>query len=193
MNLIAKVTLSQLVVIDMQTRLAGIMPSNEMQAVVKNCSILLQAAKLLEVPAIVTEQYPQGLGVTVLELSALLDGKNPIEKITFSCAGEPKFNAKLTSDKSQVFLAGMETHICVLQTALGLLQSDNKLQGASKKSHQVFIAEDAVISRNANNKVNALARLRDAGCIISNTESIVFEWLGVAKGDAFKQISRLIR
>jgi len=193
MSLIAKVTLSQLVVIDMQTRLAGIMPSNEMQAVVKNCSILLQAAKLLEVPAIVTEQYPQGLGVTVLELSALLDGKNPIEKITFSCAGEPKFNAKLTSNKSQVFLAGMETHICVLQTALGLLQSDNKLQGASKKSHQVFIAEDAVISRNANNKVNALARLRDAGCIISNTESIVFEWLGVAKGDAFKQISRLIR
>ena len=193
MSLIAKVTLSQLVVIDMQTRLAGIMPSNEMQAVVKNCSILLQAAKLLEVPAIVTEQYPQGLGVTVLELSALLDGKNPIEKITFSCAGEPKFNAKLTSDKSQIVLAGMETHICVLQTALGLLQGESKLQTANKKPHQVFIAEDAVISRNPTNKANALARLRDAGCIISNTESIVFEWLGVAKGDTFKQISRLIR
>ncbi len=191
--------LSQLVVIDMQTRLAGIMPSDEMQAVIKNCSILLQAAKLLEVPSIVTEQYPQGLGVTLPELSALLDGKKSIEKITFSCAGEPKFNAKLTSDKSQIVLAGMETHICVLQTALGLLQGASKLQGesklqtANKKPHQVFIAEDAVISRNANNKANALARLRDAGCIISNTESIVFEWLGVAKGDTFKQISRLIR
>lgn len=187
MSLIAKANLSQLVIVDVQTCLAAVMPSTEMQAVIKNCSILLQAAKLLEVPAIFTEQYPQGLGVTVPELSILLDGKKPIEKTTFSCTGEPKFNAKLSSDKSQIVLAGMETHICVLQTALGLLQKN------SKRAHQVFIAEDAVISRNAHNKANALARLRDAGCIISNTESIVFEWLGVAKGDAFKQISQLIR
>ncbi len=187
MNLIARSTLSQLIVIDVQERLSGVMPSDEMQAVIKNCSILMQAAKLLEVPLIVTEQYPQGLGVTLPKLSSLLDGKLPVEKITFSCTNEPKFTSKLTSDRSQVVLAGMEAHICVLQTALGLLQ------GAVKLPHQVFIAEDAIISRNASNKVNALARMRDAGCIISNTESIVFEWLGVAQGDAFKQISRLIR
>ena len=187
MNLIAKSTLSQLVVIDVQVRLAGVMLTDEMQAVVKNCGILLQAAKLLEVPTLVTEQYPQGLGATVPELSAFLDNKKPIEKITFSCTAEPKFNAKLTSDRPQIVLAGMEAHVCVLQTALGLLQ------GSTKQPHQVFIAEDAIISRNANNKANALARMREAGCIISNTESIVFEWLGVAQGDAFKKISQLIR
>ncbi len=175
----------------MQTRLAAVMPNDAMQAVVKNCSILLQAAKLLEVPAIVTEQYPQGLGATLPELATLLDDRRPIEKTSFSCANEPKFNAKLTSDRSQVVLAGMEAHICVLQTALGLVQSLGKT--FDKPAHQIFIAEDAIISRNPSNKANALARMRDAGCIISNTESIVFEWLGVAQGDVFKQISRLIR
>lgn len=192
MSLIAKATLSQLVIIDVQIRLAAVMAVNDMQAVIKNCSILLQAAKLLEVPTVVTEQYPQGLGDTVPELSNLFDNHKPIEKTAFSCTSEPKFNAKLTTDRSQIVLSGMETHICVLQTALGLLQNSSK-QSSIKTARQVFIAEDAVISRNANNKANALGRLRDAGCIISNTESIVFEWLGVAKGDAFKQISQLIR
>ena len=187
MNLITKSTLSQLIVIDVQERLSGVMSIAEMQAIVKNCSILMQAAKLLEVPLIVTEQYPQGLGVTLPKLSSLIDGKPPVEKITFSCTNEPKFNAKLTSDRPQIVLAGMEAHICVLQTAFGLLQA------VGRDPHQVFIAEDAIISRNASNKVNALARMRDAGCIISNTESIVFEWLGVAQGAAFKQISQLIR
>ena len=190
MSLTAKSSLSQLVIIDMQLRLAGIMPTDEMQAVIKNCAILLQAAKLLEVPTLITEQYPKGLGITLPELSILLADKNPIEKIAFSCTGEPKFNAKLTADKSQIILAGMEAHICVLQTALGLLPS--QLANA-KPARQVLIAEDAVISRNANNKANAIARMRDAGCIISNTESIVFEWLGAAQGDAFKKISQLIR
>ena len=95
--------------------------------------------------------------------------------------------------KRIAFLNGgmiLDLHICVLQTALGLLP--NKLAHA-KPARQVFIAEDAVISRNAPNKANAIARMRDAGCIISNTESIVFEWLGAAQGDAFKQISQLIR
>lgn len=182
-----KSALSQLIIIDMQERLSGLMPVAEMQAVVKNCSILLQAAKLLEVPMIITEQYPKGLGATLPKLSYLLESKTPIEKITFSCTNEPKFTAKLTSDRSQVVLAGMEAHICVLQTALSLLQS------SAKQPHQVFIAEDAIISRNTNNKANALARMRDTGCIITNTESIVFEWLGVAHGDAFKEISQLIR
>jgi nicotinamidase-related amidase len=80
-------------------------------------------------------------------------------------------------------LAGMEAHICVLQTALQLQESGK----------QVFVVEDAVISRDPANKTNALLRLRQAGVIVSNTESVVFEWLKVAEGDAFKQISRLIR
>lgn len=178
--------LSQLIIIDMQTRLLTAMPQDAMQAVIKNCGILAQAAAMLEVPVIVTEQYPKGLGNTVPELLALLTLKSPkikpVEKLTFSCMAEPKFSRQLSRDYSQMVLAGMEAHICVLQTALDM-----------QHSKQVFVAEDAIISRNPANKANALARMRDAGCIISNTESIVFEWLGKADGDAFKAISKLIR
>jgi nicotinamidase-related amidase len=84
----------------------------------------------------------------------------------------------------------MEAHICVLQTALDLAALSASSENKFPK--QVFVAEDAVISRNPANKANALARMREAGCVISNTESIVFEWLGTAEGDAFKAISKLI-
>lgn len=178
-----QVTSSQLVLLDMQVKLASAMPVDAMADVVKNCGILLQAAKILDVPLIVTEQYPQGLGHTLPELTALLPACNPVEKIAFSCVNEPKFNRQLTRDHSQVVLSGMEAHICILQTALDLLATGK----------QVFIAEDAVISRSYANKANAIARMRDAGCVISNTESIVFEWLGMAGSDAFKTISKLVR
>ncbi|MDI1308879.1 MAG: isochorismatase family protein [Methylotenera sp.] len=175
--------LSQLVIVDTQTRLITAMPQDELQSIVKNIGILAQAAKLLAVSAIITEQYPQGLGHTLPELTALLPNVKPVEKLTFSCMAEPIFSRQLTRDHSQIVLTGMEAHICILQTALDLLSAGK----------QVFVAEDAVISRNPANKANALARMREAGCIISNTESIVFEWLGIAKGDAFKAISKLIR
>lgn len=178
-----QVTSSQLVLLDMQVKLASAMPVDAMADVVKNCGILLQAAKILDVPLIVTEQYPQGLGHTLPELTALLPACNPVEKIAFSCVNEPKFNRQLTRDHSQVVLSGMEAHICILQTALDLLATGK----------QVFVAEDAVISRSYANKANAIARMRDAGCVISNTESIVFEWLGMAGSDAFKTISKLVR
>ncbi|HEX5539549.1 MAG TPA: isochorismatase family protein [Methylophilaceae bacterium] len=174
---------SQLVIIDVQERLAGAMAADAVQQVVRNCGILLQAAALLEIPALYTEQYPKGLGPTVPELMPLLAQDMRVQKIVFSCCQEPRFCRRLTSDRPQVILAGMEAHICILQTALQLQQM----------GRQVFVAEDAVLSRNASNKANALARLREAGVIISNTESIVFEWLGRAEGDAFKQISRLVR
>jgi nicotinamidase-related amidase len=186
-NQMSRAALSQLIIIDVQTRLLTAMPQDAMQAVIKNCGILAQAAVMLEVPVIVTEQYPKGLGNTVPELLALLPNlksanSKPVEKLTFSCMAEPKFSRQLSRDYSQMVLAGMEAHICVLQTALDM-----------QHSKQVFVAEDAIISRNTANKANALARMREAGCIISNTESIVFEWLGKADGDAFKAISKLIR
>ena len=174
--------LSQLILIDMQTRLLNAMQQDEMQAVIRNCGVLAQAAAMLEVPVIVSEQYPKGLGNTVPEILDFLPKIKPVDKLTFSCMAEPKFSRQLTRDHSQIILAGMEAHICVLQTALDL-----------QPSKQVFVAEDAIISRNPANKANALARMRDAGCIISNTESIVFEWLGKADGDSFKAISKLIR
>ncbi|MGB7816643.1 MAG: isochorismatase family protein [Methylotenera sp.] len=181
--MLANQQLSQLVVIDMQVKLASVMPAEALHGVVKNCGVLAQAAHLLAVATILTEQYPQGLGETIPEIRQHLPNCKPITKTAFSACGEPRFSQQLHRDKPQIILAGMEAHICVLQTALALLQAD-KL---------VFVAEDAVISRNPANKANALARLRDAGCVISNTESVMFEWLGNANHEAFKAISKLIR
>lgn len=181
-RLICQTDSSQLVIIDMQERLAGAMPAEDMQQVMKNSAILLQAAAQLEVPAIHTEQYPKGLGPTCTALLPLLPAP-AVSKTAFSCCDEPNFQCKLAGDRPQVILAGMEAHICVLQTALAL----------QEHGRQVFIVEDAVLSRNPLNKANALARLRQAGIIVSNTESVLFEWLGKAEGDTFKTLSKLIR
>ncbi|HZV98583.1 MAG TPA: isochorismatase family protein [Methylophilaceae bacterium] len=174
---------SQLAIIDVQERLAAVMAADQLQKLVKNCGILLQAAAMLEIPAIYTEQYPKGLGNTVPELLPWLKPEQRVEKTAFSCSDEPGFCRKLTGDRPQIILAGMEAHICILQTALHL----------QEMGHQVFVVEDAVLARDPINKANALERLRQAGVILSNTESILFEWLGAAEGEAFKQISRLVR
>lgn len=176
---------SCLVIVDMQQKLAAAMAPEIMQDVTRNCSLLIQAAALLEIPALYTEQYPKGLGPTLPELAELLSGKPRVEKTAFACCDEPAFCRHLTKDKPHIILAGMEAHICILQTALGLKQQD--------ANRQIFIAEDAVISRNSSARINAMERLREAGVIVSNTESIIFEWLGKAEGDAFKQISRLLK
>lgn len=174
---------SQLAIIDVQTKLCGVMSVVEMQVVANNISILLQTANRLQVPVIVTEQYPQALGETIPEISQHFIGIKPIEKTVFSAYAEPRFKAQCQRDKSQIILAGLEAHICVLQTALDLMA----------QGKQVIVVEDAVLSRNANNKRNAMMRLAQAGCIIASTESVVFEWLGHAKHEAFKEISKLIK
>jgi nicotinamidase-related amidase len=149
---------SQLVIIDMQIKLSTAMPSDAMQAVVNNNQRLIQAAQLLGQPILVTEQYPQGLGATMPELQACLTHYQPIEKTAFSACGEQRFVQKLHRDQSHIVLTGMEAHICVLQTALAL-------QALGKT---VFVVEDAVISRSTSNHQNAMARLNNAGCIITN-------------------------
>ncbi len=178
-----KVDLSQLLIVDVQTRLVGVMPPEAVAACIKNAGILAQAARLLSVPIILTEQYPKGLGHTAVELLDQLGDVLPVEKTAFSCVAEAKVKRQFSRDRSQIVLAGMEAHICILQTAMDLMATGK----------QVCIAEDAIISRQPANKANAIARMREAGCMISNTESIVFEWLGKAEGDAFKTISQLIR
>lgn len=172
-------------IVDVQERLAQAMEAQAMQRVAKRCGLLLQAAELLEIPALYTEQYPKGLGATLPELSALLAGKPRIEKTAFSCCEVLSFRSHLSQDRPHIILAGMEAHICILQTAMQLKQQDPQ--------REIFIAEDAVISRNSSARINALERLRTAGVIVSNSESIVFEWLGKAEGEVFKQISRLLR
>jgi nicotinamidase-related amidase len=180
---LANVQQSQLVLIDVQLKLASVMPKDAMQAVVKNCEILAQAATLLSVPITLTEQYPQGLGVTLPEITQHLTNYKPIAKTAFSAYNEPKFRQQLQQDSPSIILAGMEAHICILQTALAL-------NDAGKK---VYVVEDAVISREPANKANALARLRDAGCVVSNTESVLFEWLSDANHEAFRALSKLIK
>ena len=181
--LLAKANLSQLVIIDVQSKLASTMVPVAMQAMLKNCIMLVTAAKLLEVPVLMTEQYAKGLGHSVPELLSALPNIKAVDKLNFSCMGEAKFSRQLTRDRSQIVLVGMEAHICILQTALDMLEAGK----------QVFVVEDAIVSRNPAHKANAIARMRNAGCIITNTESMVFEWLGKAEGENFKAISQLIR
>jgi nicotinamidase-related amidase len=183
--MLARRELSCLVIIDMQERLVNAMAPGAMEAVTKYSSILIRAATLLEIPILYTEQYPKGLGSTIPELADLLAGNPRIEKTAFSCCEEPTFCRQLTKDRPHIILAGLEAHVCVLQTAIQLKQQDEK--------RQIFIAEDAVLSRNPSYKINAMERLNEAGVIISNSESIIFEWLGKAEGEVFKQISRLLR
>lgn len=181
--LLSSKTRDQLVIVDMQARLCDAMDPAALSEVIRNCSILLQASKLLEVPALYTEQYPHGLGPTLPELAQWLPTDSRVEKTCFSCCEESDFSAKIDDTRPQIVLAGAEAHVCILQTALQLREM----------SHAVFVVEDAIISRNPANKANALNRLRQAGVVVTNTESVVFEWLAIAEGDAFKQISRLVR
>ena len=171
-----------LLVVDIQERLAVAMAERE--RVVANAGHLIAAAKLLGVPVLVTEQYPKGLGPTVPELRAALDPAVPVEKITFDCCGEPSFAPALEqTGRSTVIVCGMEAHICVLQTVLGLLAT----------GMIVHVAADAVCSRNPENARTALELQRDAGAVITCTETVLFQLLGRAGTPEFKAIQARIR
>jgi len=174
--------LSQVIFIDIQDKLVDIMPKSEIKKVIDASSILIQAAKILEVPYLYTEQYPKGLGFTVKELKSLFSN-SPIEKKAFSCLDEPNFKSHLVKSRPQIILCGLETHICILQTALALKNSGK----------EVFVVEDATLSRSHLNHQNAIARLRSEGVVITNIESVIFEWLRVAEGDHFKAVAKLIK
>ena len=175
---------SVLILMDIQERLTAAMPNGVRERLIAQVSILLTASKALSVPLIVTEQYPKGLGSTELALKSLLAETVPIiEKTSFSSAKVEGFLAAIAETKrTQIILTGMETHICILQSALDLQQ----------QGYQVFVVEDAVSSRLTTNQDNALQRMRQAGVIVSNVESIIFEWLGDAKHPEFRSLSKLI-
>jgi len=175
---------SRLVLIDIQSRLAEAMQPELRAHAIPNSAILAKAAWELGIPVTVTRQYPKGLGELVPELASALSEDQPmIDKTSFSCCGTDPFLAALEGERRQVVIAGMETHVCVLQTAHDLLE----------RGYQVFVVEDAVCSRRELNHHNALARLRQAGAIVSNTESVLFEWLRDARHEQFKTLSQLIK
>jgi nicotinamidase-related amidase len=174
---------SVLVLMDIQERLTVAMANGVRERLIAQISILLAASRALSVPVIVTEQYPKGLGPTESALKSLLSEAPVIEKTSFSSVKADGFLEAITEVKrTQIILTGMETHICILQSALDLQQ----------QGYQVFVVEDAVSSRSTKNQDNALHRMRQAGVIISNVESIVFEWLGNAKHPEFRSLSKFI-
>ena len=148
--------------------------------VVGNTATLLQGAQALGVPVVVTEQYPKGLGRTVPEVAEHLDGVEPIEKVCFSAAAADGFDAE---GRQQALVCGIETHVCVSQTAHDLLE----------RGMEVHVARDAVTSRTEENREVGLRKMERSGAVITSVETALFELLGAAGSDEFKTVQRLIK
>jgi nicotinamidase-related amidase len=157
----------------------------ERRAAVVGTSVLLaRVARLLGVPVIVTRQYPMGLGDSVPEIAATLADIAPVDKVTFSCCGEPAFTRRLRETaRHQVILAGMETHICVAQTALDL----------RAEGYAVHVVADATCSRRPDDHRVALDRLMAAGVVVTSAESVIYEMLGCAGTDEFREVLELVK
>lgn len=176
---------SQLLIIDIQERLASAMPADVLETVINNNRILIQAANELKIPVNYSEQYPKGLGNTVADLADELSVPHlSFTKTCFSCTEEEGFNELISRHKrQQVIIGGIESHICVLQTAIQL----------QKQGYAVYVVEDGICSRKKIHHKNAIARLRQHGITVSNVESVLFEWLKNAKHPSFKKLSSLIK
>ncbi len=171
---------SILCLVDLQQKLMPAIAGGD--EVVANAGRLLAAAEELNVPVVSTEQNPKGLGPTVPELTRA-EGAHPVvAKMTFdSCSAAGVMDALPAGH--HIVLAGAEAHVCVLQTALGLLE----------RSRRVFVVGDAVGSRRPENKKAALRRLERAGAEVVTTEMVIFEWLGSAEDPAFKSVIALVK
>lgn len=174
-----------LVVIDVQERLFPAMDSDHREEVMRNIKVLAAAARRLQLPTVVTEQYPKGLGHTLQELrEALPAGVEPLEKVAFSCWGVESVRARLTATGArQLLLGGIEAHVCVLMSALDLLA----------EGYGVHVVADAVTSRTQANWRLAMAQLRQAGAVVTTTETVLFQLLRQADTDDFRELARLIR
>jgi nicotinamidase-related amidase len=168
-----------LLVIDIQEKLLP--PIFNKEQLVKNSQLLIRLAGILKIPSLMTVQYAKGLGNTVPEIASLLPGTEAIDKLTFSCFGSDTFCSLLKSlpgNRNTVLLCGMESHICVAQTALGAL----------REGYLVHVASDAVSSRSEWNWKIGLERMRAAGAVISSTEMIIYELLRSSGAPAFKEV-----
>lgn len=168
-----------LVVVDIQEKLLP--PIFQKEQLVRNSKLLIHAAKMLKIPAIVSTQYSKGLGQTVPEVASLLPGTDAIDKDQFSCFGSEMFCAllkRLPGNPNTLLLCGMESHICVMQTALAAL----------REGYLVHVASDAVGSRTEWNWKIGLDRMRAAGAVISSTEMMIYELIGCSSSPAFKEL-----
>lgn len=172
-----------LLVIDIQERLARIM--DRCDQTVESARRAIEGARILGMPVVVTEQYPRGLGHTVEELAPAMQAASArvLEKIRFSALDDELRNILTEGQYERILVCGMETHICVFQTVRDL----------SAAGHQIHVLQDAVCSRDEENRRNGLELARTAGAVVSNLETALFDLLGEAGTDEFKAISRLIK
>jgi nicotinamidase-related amidase len=174
-----------LVLIDVQERLFPAMDADHREEVMRNIKVLVAAGRRLHVPILVTEQYPKGLGHTLQELTDALEPSiEPIGKVEFSACAVGTFRSRLEATAARhVVLAGIEAHVCVLMTALDLLAA----------GYGVHVVADAVTSRTQGNWRLAMHQLRQAGAVVTTTETVLFQLLGQADTDDFRELARLIR
>jgi nicotinamidase-related amidase len=173
---------SVLLVIDVQEKLFRAI--NQKEQLLDNLQRLIKGIKVLEIPILLTEQYPQGLGATIPEIAQLVSVIKPFPKVCFSCCGDAAFlQAFKKLNRKQVLIAGIESHVCVYQTAADLLTA----------GHEVYAVSDAISSRMEQNRDIGLKMMTQLGAKITGTEAALFELLKVATGDKFKVISQIVR
>lgn len=170
------------VLVDVQGKLAKIMQESE--ELHENLGKLIKGLQVLDVPIIWLEQYPDGLGPTSEDLATLLEGQEPIAKMTFSACGNEEFNNKIQeTGRKQVLIAGIETHICVYMTAADLV----------KEGYEVEVVEDAVSSRTEANKRIGLEKMKGLGVAATCVETALYEMIGEAGTDEFKKVLKIIK
>ncbi|HEY5674818.1 MAG TPA: isochorismatase family protein [Malonomonas sp.] len=172
-----------LIVIDVQEKLVPAMDERICGRLIGHINMLIEGFQAMNLPIIATEQYPRGLGHTISDLSAAT-AQNCIEKVAFSCAGEPNFMAALEkTGAKQVVLVGMEAHVCVFQTLIDLLD----------RGYSVHLVRDAICSRFKSDYQTAVAMAQQMGAVLTTTEIALFQLVGVAGSDEFKVVSKLAR
>jgi nicotinamidase-related amidase len=172
-----------LAVIDIQEKLLP--PIWEKERMVRNSHLLIRMANIMQIPLLVSTQYAKGLGETIPEIASLLNGADVVDKLEFGCFGNGDYCSAIgkLQDRNTLLLCGMETHICVMQTALGALN-----QGMN-----VHVAADAVSSRTELNWKIGLGRMQAAGAVISSTEMMLYELMGKSGTPIFKEMLQWIK
>ena len=173
---------SLLLIIDVQGKLASLVHDKE--KIIKNIQTLIETARVLEIPIILTEQVPEKIGRTIPEISQKLENIPPIVKMSFSCAATPSFNQRLASLKRhQLIITGIEAHVCVYQTTADLI----------KQKFLVEVVADAVSSRTLENKTFALDKIKTLGAGLTSTEMIITELLKSAAHEKFREVLKLLK
>jgi len=173
---------SLLIVTDVQGKLANLMFKRD--ALFKNIGIIIDGFKILDIPILWIEQYPEGLGSTVPEVTSHLEGYKPLSKKTFSALNDENILNRFNKiGRDQILITGIETHICIYQTSMQLISM----------GIETHVVQDAVSSRTEYNKKIGLEKIARAGGNITSVETALFELLGISEGEAFKKILELVK